>query len=242
MKTKKYRDRIIKRYQIKNDAFKEKYLKYTKEKRLAEDFYIIKKDRLLVKNLIKSFIRDSFYEKKKQTKERLVFSFEKWKNQFFFFEEKKTKSKVIRDELSWIRKKQEVNLLFLKHYFFKSLLVESGLEIRLVSGIVEKLKKKESINSIIILNHKIGRKERIKHKSFCYSLNLLGILPGLIWKYKEKENLEEEKENTEIRKMEEKNENNEIKRKEEENENNEIKRKEEENENNKVNKMNMNKI
>jgi hypothetical protein len=67
------RDRIIKRYQIKNDAFKEKYLKYTKEKRLAEEFYIIKKDRLLVKNLIKSFIRDSFYEKKK-TNER-TFSF-----------------------------------------------------------------------------------------------------------------------------------------------------------------------
>lgn len=126
----------------------------------------------------------------------------------FFFDEKKTKSKVIREELSWIRKKQEVNILFLKHYFLKSLLVESALEIRLVSGIVEKLKKKESINSIIILNHKIGRKERIKHKSFCYSLNLLGILPGLIWNYKEKENLtlknlEEEKEETANNKMNE---------------------------------------
>lgn len=101
MKTKKktenlsiYRDRIIKRYQIKNDAFKEKYLKYTKEKRLAEDFYVIKKDRLLVKNLIKSFIRDSFYEKKKQTKERLVFSFEKWKNQFFFSTKKKRNQRL----------------------------------------------------------------------------------------------------------------------------------------------------
>jgi hypothetical protein len=138
-----------------------------------------------------------FMKKKKQMKERLVFSFEKWKKQFFYFEEKGNKSRIIREELFWIRKNQEVNLIFLKHYFLRSLLVENALEVRLVSGIVEKLKKKESINSVIILNHKIGRKERIRHKSFCYSLNLLGILPALIWNH-QKKNIREKEEEREV--------------------------------------------
>lgn len=181
-KKQNYKSRLIKKYKIKNDAFKEKYLKYTTEKRVAEEYYVIKKDRLLVKNLINSFVRDSFFLKKKRKKERLVFSLKKWKNQFIFFDLKKNRSKTIREELSWLRKRQEVNIIYLKHYYFKSILVEDEIEFRVVSGTIKKLKNKNNINSIINLVQKVGKREEVHHFSFCYNLSLLGIIPALVWK------------------------------------------------------------
>lgn len=162
----------------RNDAFRTKYLRYTREKRLSEYYYISKKDQIIVKHIINNMRRQSFFYKKNPIKERFVYSFRQWYKQFYYFSTFNTSSYII-DQMRSTKKNLICDIYILKIYFLKNVILEKEFKVKRYSGLVTQITRKGTLRGTILFTQKIN-KTQILHKIFLASPNILAILPWWI--------------------------------------------------------------
>lgn len=159
---------------MKNKALVGKRLSFYGEKRLREIYHPFVNRELKSKHFLASLVRNSFIERKQRKLVRPFWSFKRWKKQFLFFQNL-IFSRFLGNQVLELNRGTAIEVFVLRSLFLKRLLMERRVSLKRYDGVVDRVKGKKKATSSLVFHQSFKYGERISHRIFPHSPNLLAI-------------------------------------------------------------------
>jgi len=121
----------------------------------------------------KLIYRSPFILKDVATVPRFTWNSRRFKKNFIFFENPAL-SQTISDQLTLLRKRNFVEVIFFKHFFLKGVAFDKDMHMKKYYGLLISLRKKKA-GSCVIFKQLIDRNSFVIHRLYPFSPNVLGI-------------------------------------------------------------------